>query len=569
MPDSQRTSDQRRLVQRHAADRKRLERVGIKAARAVGLAIRAAALRAFASGGDVAVAVQEASGSLTPVIADAMAAAHLHGRLRTVRTATAAVPEIRTGLASAYDGAVDFARQKLGLTDEAVETIRARYGAQALTVTGEVNRTLVTAANKALYEVTEEGLHVAGGMQRMREAFDRAGVTNVQPYLLENIVRTQIAVAYGAGRWNALQDPDIDQIIAGYTYVTVGDDRVRDSHAALDGTTLPKDDPLWRTIWPPNGYQSFLPGTQVAGEFISASKANYSGPVVEIQTADGSRLAVTINHPVLTPRGFVAAGDLREGDDLLQHLPTVDALVQRVGKDGVASPLVAGRTVDDQHAPAGIQQVFDAFAATTARATFASTGPLDFHGDAVFHKGKVHIVSADGMLPRHLDALASELRDEVALVEGYRAALLSRERRGEAVPTPTVPVRLGTPPKLDPLRLQPLVDDATRAAETLRQLEDGNAGAIRLNKIVSLNFRSWSGHVYDLQSPNGTIISNGFVVSNCRCDVLEVFVGEALDVKPPPEAVEIDGVLHVPGPDPGWDFNAGSLAPDDLAPAPV
>ena len=310
MPDSQRTSDQRRQVQRHAADRKRLERVGIKAARAVGLAIRAAALRAFASGGDVAVAVQEASGSLTPVIADAMAAAHLHGRLRTVRTATAAVPEIRKGLASAYDGAVDFARQKLELTDEAVETIRARYGAQALTVTGEVNHTLVTAANKALYEVTEEGLHVAGGMQRMREAFDRAGVTNVQPYLLENIVRTQIAVAYGAGRWNAMQDPDIDQIILGYTYVTVGDDRVRDSHAALDGVTLPKDDPLWQSIWPPNGYM-------------------------------------------------------------------------------------------------------------------------------------------------------------------------------------------------------------------------------------------------------------------CRCDVLEVFVGEALDVKPPPEAVEIDGVLHVPGPDPGWDFNAGSLAPDDLAPAPV
>jgi len=34
----------------------------------------------------------------------------------------------------------------------------------------------------------------------------------------------------------------------------VGDDRVRDSHAELNGVRAPKDDPIWTQIWPPNGW---------------------------------------------------------------------------------------------------------------------------------------------------------------------------------------------------------------------------------------------------------------------------------------------------------------------------
>lgn len=37
-------------------------------------------------------------------------------------------------------------------------------------------------------------------------------------------------------------------------YRTVGDDRVREEHAGLDGITLPIDDPFWHTYYPPNGW---------------------------------------------------------------------------------------------------------------------------------------------------------------------------------------------------------------------------------------------------------------------------------------------------------------------------
>ena len=37
-------------------------------------------------------------------------------------------------------------------------------------------------------------------------------------------------------------------------YRTIGDDRVREEHAGLDGITLPIDDPFWHTYYPPNGW---------------------------------------------------------------------------------------------------------------------------------------------------------------------------------------------------------------------------------------------------------------------------------------------------------------------------
>jgi SPP1 gp7 family putative phage head morphogenesis protein len=37
-------------------------------------------------------------------------------------------------------------------------------------------------------------------------------------------------------------------------YVTAGDERVREEHRGLDGTIKRKDDPFWRTWYPPNGW---------------------------------------------------------------------------------------------------------------------------------------------------------------------------------------------------------------------------------------------------------------------------------------------------------------------------
>ena len=59
------------------------------------------------------------------------------------------------------------------------------------------------------------------------------------------------ASAEMAAQWAAYEE------VKGTTYLqyrTALDDRVRAEHAALEGVTLPQDDPFWNTAFPPNGW---------------------------------------------------------------------------------------------------------------------------------------------------------------------------------------------------------------------------------------------------------------------------------------------------------------------------
>lgn len=58
--------------------------------------------------------------------------------------------------------------------------------------------------------------------------------------------------AQSADRWSNLQE---DTGRYWLQYRTAQDERVREDHAALAGTTLPKTDPFWDSYYPPNGWR--------------------------------------------------------------------------------------------------------------------------------------------------------------------------------------------------------------------------------------------------------------------------------------------------------------------------
>ena len=117
---------------------------------------------------------------------------------------------------------------------------------------------------------TVSGIEGANVLQRVRDTLatlpqgGREGtwdnvkkdlVAELDPYLGDNadqraelLLRTHGFQAFQASNWRVAQE---DADTTHLQYLTMEDDRVRPSHAALDGLVLPKDDPFWDTHTPP------------------------------------------------------------------------------------------------------------------------------------------------------------------------------------------------------------------------------------------------------------------------------------------------------------------------------
>jgi len=241
------------MIKRLQQDKDKLVKIGLRAAKQIGVRTRIAVIRAYKNSEDIAQAVLLELAKLESLICDAMIAAHLSGRLRSVLTAAEYIRNRNKALGP-YDAATEFAKKRLDVDESDLSVLKTKYGDTATDVTRQASKAVELKVKKAAQEIIEEGMHVREGIKHLREAMADTGIEPANPWLLETLVRTQIEVAYGAGRWNANQDPDIQEILWGYEYVTVGDDRVRPSHEALEGIKLPKDDPMWDEIWPPNGF---------------------------------------------------------------------------------------------------------------------------------------------------------------------------------------------------------------------------------------------------------------------------------------------------------------------------
>ncbi len=208
---------------------------------------------------------------------------------------------------------------------------------------------------------------------------------------LQTIYRTNLQTAYMAGRHQQAMEQKDRRPWA--QYLAVRDQRSRPAHAALHGQVFRIDSPAWAAISPPNGYNSLLPWQRVSGHSFVGLKAWYAGPAVEIFGKSGSRLAVTAQHPVLTVNGWVAAGDLRQGDQLI----------------GYRSDIGSGSVSADLHKdnpPPTIEEVFQTLSLGGSCAL--PRAAMNLYGDVVFIKGDVDVVTADRQLLSHFEAVRQE-----------------------------------------------------------------------------------------------------------------------------------------------------------------
>ena len=188
------------------------------------------------------------------------------------------------------------------------------------------------------------------------------------------IARDQTAKLTGSLNATRQQDNGITE----YIWRTAGDQRVvgnpgglypkgsrgHEDHYARDGKRFKWSEP------PADGHpgQAFncFPGSAklaVANGCDKLWRHEYAGQLAFARTSDGALLEATPNHPVLTLRGWVALGDLQEGDHVIQ-----------------ASRDPGGVGEMDVHdTPPSLEECFN-FGALLSMG-LASAGGFDFHGE--------------------------------------------------------------------------------------------------------------------------------------------------------------------------------------------
>ena len=334
----------------------------------------------------------------------------------------------------------------------------------------------------------------------------------------DTVYRTNVATAYNAGRFAQAKDPDVRKVIPAMRYMSLHDAQTRPNHEAAHGLIASQDDAIWNHFHPPLGFNSFLPGTQVEGVFETASKAFYSGPIVEIKTRKGSRLSVTVNHPILTPNGFRSAGELRKGDDLLVYDPSIISLYHGVGDRSLSSIEISRGTVHNEEMPSRIEDIYEACvpeATRSGRAVRARALTLKFHGHSLFYKGQVNIVPINGLLPHNIESFVANGFDKTFFKVGTKSSPSIFHRSSMAGLAESISI--GTGSRLDSPFYESGSDRTSGNPEIARQLQFRNPGLVQLDDVIDIKISSWFGHVYDLQSPFGLIVANGVIASNCRC----------------------------------------------------
>ncbi len=386
---------------------------------------------------------------------------------------------------------------------------------------------------------------------------------------LLTLARTETMRAFRGASADTMGQLQERGVVTGYVWLAKLDGRTCPACVARHGQISP-------TPWDQFHPSCFPAGTVVNGPLArAASKRWYEGELVEIVTASGQRLSVTPNHPILTSGGWVAAGELHEGDDVLCNLLP----------EGPAAAI----NPNYQDKPLLIEDVAESLASSGPVSTAQMPiSAMDFHGDG--SDSEVEIVFVHSLLgDARNSALLEPLGDQEffsgnvtlanfiggrplyerivgAFLAAHSVMRLRRDRLSTLIArlSHPYPHALGSsagsypgfnqvPPNNEPLRPKSLRDGLFGLASQIpsdyfirRQhnlatmhrnpgavnhiaytspmnskagcdLVDRLSGSVSTEHIIRIKRIPFHGYVYNLETQDGWYIANNTIVHNCRC----------------------------------------------------
>ena len=366
--------------------------------------------------------------------------------------------------------------------------------------------------------------------------------------------RTMMTGAENAGRTDSFARAEDMGIKLEQQWLATLDERTRETHRKMDGEHKPVGALFsngCRFPGDPKGpageiWNCFVGETNVSfdSEVQKSYKHKYKGELVTVKSAAGVNFTCTPNHPILTTKGWVAAGKLHQGDNLV---------VTQVGR-AVPAPRVKP---DINHSFPSFRTLHKFLNMVfTQRATGLS---VDFHGDVA--TANVEVVSKERFLGSNVNPRCNKPIDKIgfknsdSFVSGkchfmprlrginiapfslvrstckslsffFRGLRHSKEHRFRAVARNDVSIAKYS------------INNLPATTEIRSELLSGLSGKVFIDHVISIDVKAGSTHVYNLQTQNGyyfvnTIIPqseqmcNGImaIAKNCRCTLIPMLTG--------------------------------------------
>lgn len=359
-------------------------------------------------------------------------------------------------------------------------------------------------------------------------------VSQKQRERAELIATTEAAWALNAGMEEAYRDAIMYGLIppsSELVWVVTKDERLCGRCRPMDGKTKPIGGAWPGGVVGPPLHPRCLPGDSLVapiGRITATSERWYEGDLVIVRTSAGHELSCTPNHSVLTNSGWIQAGLLDVGDDVI-------SLGRR---DWVTM-------IDAQHEdmPARIEDVARAHKQFRAsRAAVVEVAPQDFEGDGL--GSEVAVIRSDSTLrDGGYAALSEQIAEEplanvhapklldrfgvgAALIEGAVTSsrgdvggsnLFGALKLGHALPLNGLARTLVA--RFDTATEKQTTDDTPRDAVLVGEGVLGLAAQVTLDKVASVRWAPFHGHVFNLETSNELYIANGLLVHNCRCGI--------------------------------------------------
>lgn len=173
-----------------------------------------------------------------------------------------------------FTEAINYATNRGLVNDEGLYDLLKLYRKRGEEVARATLDTLQQKTADALRRAVAEGSTLSDFIDEIESESRSLGITERKRWYLENVFRTSVQSAYGAGRFKAMTTDAVMMARPYVEYRTVGDSRVRESHDELDGKQWEITDSSWHRFAPPNSYNCRCSTVTLAADEVDEGQLN-------------------------------------------------------------------------------------------------------------------------------------------------------------------------------------------------------------------------------------------------------------------------------------------------------